>query len=107
MFPLELVRWTMRRLVFAESGSVSHRIFLATMLVATLVRFAGLLLSGTEHVGLWRVWSHAALRGLLGVYGARGVPPERRRLTFSTAYTTADHRRWPWARQRWKVPCIA
>ncbi|MGE3191326.1 MAG: hypothetical protein AB7N90_16705 [Vicinamibacterales bacterium] len=65
--------------------------FVSLLLAATLLRVAALPLPGTEDVGVWKVWSYAGSRDVLGVYGIGGSPPTRPRLEFRTVYTTVDY----------------
>lgn len=65
--------------------------FTALLLAATLVRFVSLPLPGMEDMGVWRVWSYAASRDLIGVYGIGGDPLERRLMKFGKWETTTDY----------------
>lgn len=70
---------------------MTRRTFLVVFFLVLALRVAALPLPGTEDVGVWRVWSFAASKDLLGVYGVGGSPPERRRLQFGKQYTTVDY----------------
>lgn len=58
---------------------------------ATLVRVAALPLPGTEDVGSWKIWSHAAARDVTTVYGVGGDPPTRGVVQWGERHTTVDY----------------
>jgi hypothetical protein len=70
---------------------VPRSLALTALLIATLVRLAALPLRGTEDMAVWKIWSYAGARNVLGMYGVGGDPPERRLLEFRQRYTTVDY----------------
>jgi hypothetical protein len=70
---------------------VSPTTFRAALVAVALLRVIALPLPGTEDMGVWKVWSHAASQDLTGAYGIGGSPPEHRLLHFGNAYTTVDY----------------
>jgi hypothetical protein len=66
-------------------------ITVAALAAATIIRAAALPLPGTEDMGVWKIWSFAGSRDVLGMYGVGGDPPERRLLEFRRRYTTVDY----------------
>lgn len=61
------------------------------VLVGGLLRAAALPGPGTGDVTVWKVWSYNARRGVGGLYGVGGTPPERRVLEYAGASATVDY----------------
>ena len=77
--------------MFLERATSSTRVFRALLLAGLILRAAGLPLSGTVDMDVWKLWTYAGSINVTTMYGVGGNPPERAVLTWGHRRGTVEY----------------